>query len=142
MERMLETLEVTIPAGRTLRIRNARGTTIRVLEGGGWITEQDDTEDYVLEAGDQRTVGTAGVTLVHALRTARMAVSGHAAVELGGGYREYAAAVWSGQVAAVARAAGRKMKAWSLRFRGQSAIPTIPMPIPSKPASGSRHSMP
>jgi hypothetical protein len=143
MERMLETLEVTIPRGRTLRIRNASGATLRLLDGTGWITEEDDTNDYVLDTGDTRRIGTRGITLVHAFREARMTIEpGVAQLELGGGYGEYALAVWMEQMAAVARAAGRKMQAWSPRFRARSAIPTIPMPIPSRLGSGSRRSMP
>jgi hypothetical protein len=142
MERMLETLDVRIPRSRTLRIRDAAGTTLRLLDGAGWITEEGDTNDYILEAGDARRIGTRGITLVHAFREARVTIeSGVAQVELGGGYREYAAAVWMEQMAAVARAAGRKMLAWSPRFRARSAIPTIPMPIPSRLASGSKRSM-
>jgi hypothetical protein len=141
MERMLETLEVTIPQGRTLRIRNAAGTTLRLLDGAGWITEEDDTNDYILDAGDTRRIGTRGITLVHAFREVRVTIeSGMAQVELGGGYREYAAAVWMEQMAAVVRAAGRKMWAWNPPFRARSAIPTTPMPIPSRLASGSRRS--
>jgi hypothetical protein len=143
MERMLETLEVTIPQGRTLRIRNAAGATLRLLGGAGWITEEDDANDYVLDVGDARRIGTRGMTLVHAFHEARITIeSGAAHLELGCGYREYAAAVWMAQMAAVVRAAGRKMQAWSLRFRARSAIHTTPMPIPSRLASGSRRSTP
>jgi hypothetical protein len=141
MERMLETLEVTIPQGRTLRIHDASGMTLRLLDGDGWITEEDDTTDYILGAGEARRIETRGMTLVHAFREARVVIeSGAAQVELGGGYREYAAAVWMEQMAAVARAAGRKMRAWSPRFRAPSATPTIPMPIPSRLASGLKRS--
>ena len=143
MERMLETLEVTIPRGRTLRIRNAAGATLRLVDGAGRITEEDDTNDYVLDAGDARRIGTRGLTLVHACDEARVTIeSGVVQVELGGGYREYASTVWMEQMAAVARAAGRKMQAWSLQFRARSATPTIRIPIPSRRASGSRRSMP
>ncbi|HEU5310632.1 MAG TPA: DUF2917 domain-containing protein, partial [Candidatus Eisenbacteria bacterium] len=68
MERMLETLDLTIPAGRTLRIHDARGTTLRVTEGCAWITEYANADDYVLEAGDARRVAGNGLTLVHAFK--------------------------------------------------------------------------
>ncbi|MBC8023620.1 MAG: DUF2917 domain-containing protein, partial [Burkholderiales bacterium] len=108
MERMLETLDVAIPKGRTMRVRNAKGTTLRMLEGTGWITEESNTEDYTLGAHESRCVGTDGLTLVHAFEDARLALeapasTGAATVELGGGYREYAAAVWGEQVADAGR---------------------------------------
>jgi len=144
MERMLQILEANIPAGRTLRIRNARGATMRVLEGTAWITEEDDTEDYALATGDGRRVGTPGLTLVHAFHPVCLAVenpaNGRLEVMLGGGYNEYAFAVFREQAWAMMRAAGRKMRAWSPRFRAPSATPTIPMPIPSRLASGLKRS--
>ena len=99
MERMLETLDLTIPAGRTLRIHDARGTTLRVTEGCAWITEDANPDDYVLEAGDARRVAGNGLTLVHAFKAVRMCVEGRRAAapttfELGSGYNEYAAAVF------------------------------------------------
>ena len=74
MERMLETLEVTIPQGRTLRLQAPAGTTIRVVNGTGWITEENDNGDYVLASGDGRRVAATGLILVHAFREARVEI--------------------------------------------------------------------
>lgn len=115
MERMLETMEVKIPAGRTLRIRDARGTPVRIVEGTGWITEEDDPEDYALGPGDSRTIGTQGLTLAHAFEDTRIELSGRATVELGSHYGEYAAAVWHEQLRSAAASAMASLRAWLAR---------------------------
>jgi hypothetical protein len=115
MESMIESVAITIPCGRTLRIRNALGVTLRVAQGTGWITEADDTEDYALSAGGFRRIGTSGLTLVHAFDDVSLAIEGSgraaaATLELGGGYREYAAAVWREQLAGAFRKSTRGLR--------------------------------
>jgi hypothetical protein len=114
MEKMLEILDAAIPAGRTLRIRNARGVMLRVAEGVGWITEEGDNDDYALGPGNSRRIGTSGLTLVHAFEDARVALEAGLSsepftVDLGGGYNEYAAAVWHEQLAHVWRRLLRRL---------------------------------
>ena len=115
MERMLETLEVTIPAGRTLRIHDARGVTMRVVEGCAWVTEEANAEDYVLDASDERCVAGHGLTLVHAFKESRVTLDGTLAMarpsfEMGGGYNEYAAAVFIGMLRDALRRFARRLQ--------------------------------
>jgi hypothetical protein len=115
MEKMLETLDVAIPCGRTLRISHARGMKLRVIAGNGWVTEEGNVTDYALGAGGERRIGTDGLTLVHAFDAARITIEApaHASsltVALGGGYREYASAIWRQQLAAVASRAMRALR--------------------------------
>jgi hypothetical protein len=103
MERMLETLSISIPKGRTLRMRNAQGLALRAVEGTLWITEERDPADYALEAGDGRHVKSCGLTFVYAFEATRVELEAPAgapmpAFEIGGGYNDYAAAVWKTQV--------------------------------------------
>ena len=124
MERMLETLEATIPAGRTLRIRNAAGANLRVMEGTLWVTEENDPGDYILDRGDSRRIGTGGLTLAHVFQETRIAIEpgdSKVGVALGAGYRQYAAAVCMEQVAAVARRTIAAMRGWAQSGLGSSA---------------------
>lgn len=126
MERMLESIEIAVPAGRTLRIHRAKGAVLRVVQGTGWITEEGDTEDYALGAGDTRRIGSAGLTLVHAFDAARLVLESASGsrcvtVELGGFYREYAAAVWREQLAGVGRRIRHALRYPAYRKEGEAA---------------------
>ena len=112
MERTLETLKISIPQGRTLRVRDAQGLTLRAVEGTLWVTEERDTEDYVLATGECRRIGNRGLTLVYAFDAARVELEASVGAakpvfEIGGGYNEYAAAVWTTQVGMALRQAWR-----------------------------------
>jgi hypothetical protein len=92
-------MEVRIPKRRTLRIRDAKGGLVKVCEGCLWITQEKDTADKVLEAGDALRLERNGLALGYAFRETRLvvAISAPGAVfslTLGGGYREYAWGVW------------------------------------------------
>jgi hypothetical protein len=96
MERILDVLETTIPRGRTLRIRDGRSLDLAVVAGSLWVTQEDDTKDVVLEAGDRFRVTRNGATLAHAFREVRLRISypgaaGVPCITLGGGYREVGA---------------------------------------------------
>lgn len=99
MEGFQENMEVRIPMGRTLRIRDGKGALVRVSEGCLWVTQENDTADKVLEGGDALRLDRRGLALGYALRETRVMVAiatpGAArSLTLGGGYREYASGVW------------------------------------------------
>ena len=52
---------------------DARGTTLRVTRGTLWITQEDDTHDIVLRAGDIWMVERDGLTIVEAQNDASVA---------------------------------------------------------------------
>ena len=52
--------------GELVELNNARGTTVRVTKGTIWITQEHDTQDIVLRAGDVWTVEREGLTLIEA----------------------------------------------------------------------------
>ncbi|HLB13959.1 MAG TPA: DUF2917 domain-containing protein [Burkholderiales bacterium] len=98
MESMLDVMETTIPRGRTLRIRDGKGFSLKVVAGCLWVTQDGDTEDAVLDAGETFRVSGDGVTLVHAFKEVRLRIgypteAGAPSVTLGGGYREVGASV-------------------------------------------------
>ena len=108
MERFVESIEVLVPKGRTLRIRNGKGSEIGVSEGCAWVTQESDTADKVLEAGDTFRLDRDGLALAYACRATRVVVKatrfGAAfSVTHGAGYREYAASVWNSMMAELFR---------------------------------------
>ena len=92
MERMMQTVEMTVPQGRTLRVQDGKGLDLHVVAGRLWITQAEDTEDKVLEATESFRVGRDGVTFAHAFKEVRLRITSPA--EAGaptltlGGYRQ------------------------------------------------------
>jgi hypothetical protein len=126
MESMLETLCITIPIGKTLRVRDARGLMLQVVEGTAWITEAGDSNDYALADGEKRSISGDGLMLVHAfeetwLRIAAPRGVGRATVEMGAGYNEYAATVWKRSTAHVARRVLASLQRWIVQNRTHEA---------------------
>src|SRR5256885_7118434 len=50
--------------GDLAELSDARGTTVRVTKGTIWMTQEQDTQDIVLRAGDVWTVERQGLTLL------------------------------------------------------------------------------
>jgi hypothetical protein len=64
-----------LPRDGTLRIADGRAHVLAVFEGQVWLTHDGDLRDVFLEAGDSVSFESAGVTLVQAMRDARLLVS-------------------------------------------------------------------
>lgn len=97
---------VDLAARETLSLPDVRGTTLRVTRGTLWITQQDDTQDIVLRAGDNWVVERNGLTLVEAQNDATFcAIGGDLATRIPArGGTAVAAPLWWTRVAgAVAR---------------------------------------
>jgi Protein of unknown function (DUF2917) len=97
-------METTIPQGRTLHIQDGKSFELKVVAGCLWITQENDTEDKVLEAGETFRVTRNGLTLAHACKEVRLQIASSAQagmpiLTLGGGYRDFGAGVWRGMVA-------------------------------------------
>lgn len=60
--------------GHTLRIQDGQGVLLQALSGRLWLTQEGDSRDIVLEAGDEVRITRPGLSLVHALREARVLV--------------------------------------------------------------------
>src|ERR1700720_4326861 len=60
-----------------VKLDGARGTTLRVTRGTLWLTQEHDTRDFVLTAGDVYTIDRGGLTLVGAQDTASVCVLSH-----------------------------------------------------------------
>ena len=52
--------------GSMLKLEQGRGTAIRVVDGNVWVTQHNDTTDYVMRAGESMVLSGAGTTLIRA----------------------------------------------------------------------------
>jgi hypothetical protein len=55
-----------------LRLRNAYGWTVKALSGTIWITQESDSRDIVLKAGDTFVLDRPGSTLISPLGEAKL----------------------------------------------------------------------
>jgi hypothetical protein len=70
-----------LPRDGTLRIADGQAHVVAVFEGQVWLTQDGDQRDVFLEAGESFNVKSAGVTLVQAMRDARLVVSDPTALD-------------------------------------------------------------
>ena len=63
-----------LASGEHVKLDGARGTTLRVTRGTLWLTQERDTRDIVLSAGDVFTIERGGLTLIGAHRNATVCV--------------------------------------------------------------------
>jgi hypothetical protein len=73
MNLKLESPVLTLGAGQLLALDDARGTRIQPREGSVWITEEGETQDFIVEAGQAFVVKRRGRTLVQAVVDSRIA---------------------------------------------------------------------
>ena len=57
---------IDLATRESLSLPDVRGTTLRVTRGTVWITQEDDTQDIVLRAGDTWVVERNGLTILEA----------------------------------------------------------------------------
>ena len=57
---------IDLAARESVSLPNMRGTTLRVTRGTVWITQENDTQDIVLRAGDNWVVEKNGLTILEA----------------------------------------------------------------------------
>jgi hypothetical protein len=58
---------VQLSPNQTLKVRDRVGSTLCALEGSVWITEEDQPQDIILEAGNCYRLRHPGTTLVNSL---------------------------------------------------------------------------
>lgn len=63
---------VVLDRGNLLRIRNGRGTRVRVASGVLWVTEENSPEDHVLLPGDAIDLVRPGLAIVLAHQGSRV----------------------------------------------------------------------
>ena len=75
----LKLAATALQRGQLQRVHDARGRVVLCLHGTLWMTQDGDTRDVVLEAGDEARIDRDGLTLLHALSDARYVLSDDAA---------------------------------------------------------------
>jgi len=86
--------QVTLEKGGILRIDGTRGMKVRVEDGCAWLTQDRDTADYVMQAGDGVELNGKGTTLVTTFDGCRLTFVAPRASALSRlmGFRNYPAA--------------------------------------------------
>ena len=67
---------IDLAARESVPLPDLRGTTLRVTRGSVWITQENDTQDVVLRAGDNWVIERNGLTLMEAQLDATVCVLG------------------------------------------------------------------
>jgi hypothetical protein len=70
MELLTDDLRIQLDRGRTLRLSDALGATVRVTRGELWMTQEGDPRDVVLGPGDTFSIDRGGLSVLQALSAA------------------------------------------------------------------------
>jgi hypothetical protein len=65
---------LSLAAGQVLTLDDAAGTRILARSGTVWVTEEGDTKDHIVDAGDTLIVAHGGRTVVQALNAAWISI--------------------------------------------------------------------
>ncbi len=68
MRLLLGQSKLGLEPDQLVAVRDGRGARVACLSGALWITQEQNTADVVLEAGQSVVIDHAGLTLVMALR--------------------------------------------------------------------------
>jgi len=66
--------EPLLEARQSLSLFDATGTQLVCVRGALWVTQHLDAEDHFLAAGDALTLDRDGLTLIHAVEPAELAL--------------------------------------------------------------------
>lgn len=75
MQRAAGTIEVKVAAGEVLRLRDARGCGVRLQSGRMWLTQENDSRDFMLTAGERYRIEHDGLTLLEAFRESWLTIA-------------------------------------------------------------------
>ena len=74
MELNLKSPVLALEAGQVVTLDDAAGTRIEARSGTVWVTEEGDSDDYIVAPGETLVVARGGRTLVQALQPACIAL--------------------------------------------------------------------
>ena len=74
MELHLNAPVLALEPGQVVTLDDAAGTRISARSGTVWVTEEGDSDDYIVAAGETLVVARGGRTLVQALQPACIAL--------------------------------------------------------------------
>lgn len=75
MKLELGTSRVGLEQDQLISMRDAAGVRVACLDGTLWITQEQRSEDVLLEPGESFVIDNPGLTLVTALRTSDLRVT-------------------------------------------------------------------
>jgi hypothetical protein len=67
---------IDLAARESVPLTDMRGTILRVTRGTVWVTQENDTQDIVLRAGDNWVIEKNGLTIVEAQQDATVCTLG------------------------------------------------------------------
>lgn len=70
----LESAALHLSRGKSVRVRDGAGSTVQVLEGAIWITEENNPRDVVLRRGQRFRLARRGLAIVEAFVDASIAL--------------------------------------------------------------------
>ena len=70
MELNIKAPVLALNAGQVISLDDAAGTRILSRSGTVWVTEENDTKDHIVGAGDALIVAHGGRTVIQALQPA------------------------------------------------------------------------
>lgn len=76
MNMSLDHAVLTLPRHAYLELRDAAGATLTAMQGSIWVTQEGDTRDMVLRAGDTFRLDRQGLTVVRATELTRLRLRG------------------------------------------------------------------
>lgn len=75
IEDCIEQATLTIGRGDYARIEDGRGTTVAVVYGSVWLTQENDVDDVHLQAGDSFRIKRNGRTVVSGFKPSMLVVT-------------------------------------------------------------------
>jgi len=67
-------MRIRLARGEAVPMRDAAGRTVYAHAGRVWITEENETRDVVLEAGESFQLGRSGLAVVEAFSDASISI--------------------------------------------------------------------
>jgi hypothetical protein len=64
-----------LPRGSLLLIEHGRGMQIELWDGELWITQEDDSRDYLIGPGTSFRLGREGIVLANVLKPGRLTIT-------------------------------------------------------------------
>ena len=74
LSQTMTTRTIDLDRAQLLILEDARGSRVKVISGGVWLTSDGDTQDYFAFSGGELTVTAGGRTVVSPLGRARVEV--------------------------------------------------------------------
>jgi ferric-dicitrate binding protein FerR (iron transport regulator) len=70
----LQSAGLSLPRGAAIRVRDGAGSTLQVLQGSVWVTEEGSPRDVVLQPGQRFRLAGSGLAIIEAFSDASIAV--------------------------------------------------------------------